>query len=639
MTRLRLLLRVVVSLVAAALVLGSCSFDPYKLPLPGGPDVGDDPITVTAQFRDVLDLVPDSTVKVNDVSVGKITDVRLQGYHALVTMKLRNDTELPDNAVATIQQTSLLGEKFVQLAAPDDPSPNRLRTGDVITMDRTGQNPEVEEVLGALSLLLNGGGVGQLQTITRELNKTLHGREGDARSVLHQIKVFSGQLDRHKHDIVTALEALNRLSGQLNHQRDTIDATLDELPGALQSINSQRHDLVRMLSSLAHLSGVATRVIRLSKDATIDTLRQLNPVLSQLQASGQNFVNAFQVALTYPFVDEVVGRDPQVARNLQMGDYTNLSIKLDISLDQDGSLPIPTGLPTQLPSLPTGLPTDLPTSEITKILGDVTKCLQSGDITSNACRKVLGDPQELLQLIAKCKKKKRDDNPVCQALEALPSLPTKGPLPSISLPTGLLPSVLGGAWHARRQPDGVRTARADHAAAVADVRPGAGRPARPGAGDEPMITRRTKVQLAIFALITMLGVSFVGAKYAQLNRLFYSTSYTVVAHFQDSGGMYAGGLVSYRGVRVGQVDKLVLTHDGVDAYLDDRARLGRQDPRGHPRRRRQPLRGRASSTSTSSRSRTTAPSCTTARRSRWPTPAPRSRPRSCWATSRTPSSR
>lgn len=83
-----------------------------------------------------------------------------------------------------------------------------------------------------------------------------------------------------------------------------------------------------------------------------------------------------------------------------------------------------------------------------------------------------------------------------------------------------------------------------------------------------MITRRTKIQLMIFALITLLGVSFVGAKYAQLNRLFYKTSYTVVAHFQDSGGMYAGGMVSYRGVRVGQVGKLVLTKQGVDAYLD-----------------------------------------------------------------------
>lgn len=83
-----------------------------------------------------------------------------------------------------------------------------------------------------------------------------------------------------------------------------------------------------------------------------------------------------------------------------------------------------------------------------------------------------------------------------------------------------------------------------------------------------MITPRTKVQLAVFALITMLGVSFVGARYAQLGRLFSSTSYTVVAHFHDSGGMYAGGLVSYRGVRVGAVQRLVLTRDGVDAYLD-----------------------------------------------------------------------
>jgi phospholipid/cholesterol/gamma-HCH transport system substrate-binding protein len=83
-----------------------------------------------------------------------------------------------------------------------------------------------------------------------------------------------------------------------------------------------------------------------------------------------------------------------------------------------------------------------------------------------------------------------------------------------------------------------------------------------------MITRRTKIQLMIFVLITLLGVSFVGAKYAQLNRLVYNTTYTVVAHFQDSGGMYAGGMVAYRGVRVGEVQKLVLTSDGVDAYLD-----------------------------------------------------------------------
>ena len=445
-------LRALVALLAAALLMTGCSFDVYKLPLPGGPDVGSDPITVTAQFRDVLDLVPDSTVKVHDVTVGKITDVELKGYTAQVTMQLRDDTHLPDNPVATIQQTSLLGEKFVELAPPaTGASSNPLQSGDVIPIADTGQNPEVEEVLGALSLLLNGGGVGQLQTITRELGRTLHGREGQARSVLHQVRSFAGQLDRHRHDIVSALDALDRLSRSLNHQRSTIDDTLDELPSALSSINTQRHDLVRMLRSLSHLSGVGVHVIELSKASTIDTLRQLSPVLGQLQASGDDFVKGLNVALTYPFVDEVVGRDPQVARNLQMGDYTNLDIKLDLSLDGLGSLPsVPVGLPTSLPTLPTALPT----SQITKLLGDVAACLQSGDVSSKACRTVLADPEKLLRLLTRCKKKGVSDNPVCQVLDALPSLPTGGPgAPTLTLPTllpSLLPSLLPRSTEARR---------------------------------------------------------------------------------------------------------------------------------------------------------------------------------------------
>jgi phospholipid/cholesterol/gamma-HCH transport system substrate-binding protein len=83
-----------------------------------------------------------------------------------------------------------------------------------------------------------------------------------------------------------------------------------------------------------------------------------------------------------------------------------------------------------------------------------------------------------------------------------------------------------------------------------------------------MITRRTKLQLLVFAIITLVGVSFVGARYARLDRVFLDQSYTVVAHFADSGGAFEGAEVSYRGVRVGQVEELVLTDDGVDILLD-----------------------------------------------------------------------
>jgi phospholipid/cholesterol/gamma-HCH transport system substrate-binding protein len=82
-----------------------------------------------------------------------------------------------------------------------------------------------------------------------------------------------------------------------------------------------------------------------------------------------------------------------------------------------------------------------------------------------------------------------------------------------------------------------------------------------------MITKRTKVQLMVFALITMVGVAYVGAKYARLDRLVFDDSYRVVAHFEDSGGIFAGAGVSYRGVTVGQVSKLAVTDDGVDVVM------------------------------------------------------------------------
>ena len=427
MTRVKAIVLLFVSVV----LLSGCEFDVYKLPLPGGPDVGDDPMTIKVHFADVLDLVPQSTVKVNDVSVGQVTDVDLDGYTAVVTVAVRKDVELPDNAVAEIRQTSLLGEKFVSLKAPDTgPSANLLASGDEIPLERSGRNPEVEEVLGALSLILNGGGIAQLQTITKELNLALEGREGAARSVLEQVRAFMGQLDANKTQIVDAIESLNRLALSVRKEQPSIDAALEELPSALRSIDSQRTDLVKMLRALDDLSGIGVEVIRASKTATIDSLEALNPVLNQLAASGDNFTKAFHVFLTYPFVDEVVGRDPQVARNLHMGDYTNLSVQLEVDLTGGGGPPtLPTNLPTQI--------------DPTVIVDNVLQCIASGDLNSAACQRVLATPAELLRLKEECAKPRNQDKDVCKQLNQVPNPPV--PLPTESVPTGLpsLPTLPG----------------------------------------------------------------------------------------------------------------------------------------------------------------------------------------------------
>jgi phospholipid/cholesterol/gamma-HCH transport system substrate-binding protein len=82
-----------------------------------------------------------------------------------------------------------------------------------------------------------------------------------------------------------------------------------------------------------------------------------------------------------------------------------------------------------------------------------------------------------------------------------------------------------------------------------------------------MITKRTKMQLLVFALITMVGVAYVGARYARLDRLIFDDSYRVVAHFKESGGIFTGAIVSYRGVTVGQVGDMEVTDRGVDVIL------------------------------------------------------------------------
>ncbi|WP_230487418.1 MCE family protein [Nocardioides anomalus] len=444
--------------LVGSVALSGCDFDVYSLPLPGGTDVGDHPIEVTVQFQDVLDLVPKSTVKVNDVSVGQVKSIDLEGYHANVEIELRDDTKLPENTVAEIRQTSLLGEKFVSLAAPESGAEGSLETGDVIPLERTGRNPEVEEVLGALSLILNGGGVAQLKTITQELNKALSGREGDVRSVLDQVNTFTSTLDTNKVQIVDALEALNRLSISARQQEDNIDEALEQLPSALTSIDGQRQDLVKMLQALDDLSGVGVQVISASKDATINSLRQLQPVLNQLAASGDDLVNAVNVFYAYPFVDEVVGRDPQVARNLHMGDYTNLSIELQLDLTK--GLPTVPGIPTELVCTPLSQIPDLgPLPPLDQLCADtiaaINKCTQSPSLKN--CKDL---PDFLIKQV--CQALPVPIPLLCNGLGLnlggggggsgvpLPSLPTL-PLPSVSgLPDlgGVVGGVLGGLGRA-----------------------------------------------------------------------------------------------------------------------------------------------------------------------------------------------
>jgi phospholipid/cholesterol/gamma-HCH transport system substrate-binding protein len=286
------------------LLLSGCGFrGAYSLSLPGGADLGDHPYTVTVQFSDVLDLVPQSGVRVRDVPVGRVESISLgKDWTASVTVQVNGDVQLPANATAAIQQSSLLGEKYVELAAPTaEPPQGRLGNGSTIPLDRTSRNVEVEELLGALSLVLNGGGLAQLDTINRELGVALQGRESGVRNTLDQLQTFIGGLDSQKEQINRALDSVNALAATLAGRTATIDNALDSIPPGLDVFNQQRDLLVSMLQSLARLGDVGTRIINESGADTVNDLKLLQPILSQLTAAGPDLANSLDLLLTYPF--------------------------------------------------------------------------------------------------------------------------------------------------------------------------------------------------------------------------------------------------------------------------------------------------------------------------------------------------
>lgn len=309
---------------AAGIAMVGCSSGGiYHLPLPGGANLGSHPYRVTARFSDVVDLVPQAAVKVNNVAVGRVTRIFLppRSWTANVTMLINGNVRLPANSIAEIAQASLLGEQYVALSPPPGIRPvGHLANDAVIPLTRTTTNATVEQVLGALSLLLNGGGIRQLHVITTQLDAALSGNEPQIRSLFAELHTLLANLNSHRHSIMVALDGLRSLSATLAAHDRQIGHVLDHLTPGLTVLAEQRAQLVTMLNSLDKLTGIAVSTINASQANLVSDLRELDPILGRLADAGQSLPLALQVLLTYPFTDQVL--------NDVRGDYLNAYLKL-----------------------------------------------------------------------------------------------------------------------------------------------------------------------------------------------------------------------------------------------------------------------------------------------------------------------
>ncbi len=315
--------------VLAVLVSAGCGWRGLNsLPMPGTEGDGPGAFTIQAQLPDVNNIQQNSRVRVGDVNVGTVTKIERQDWHALLTMRLNGNVDLPENSTVTIGQTSLLGSLHIELAPPTGTAPRgRLHDGSVIPLSSGGAYPSTEQTLAAVSLLLNGGGIGQIQDITTSFSTAFAGREGDLRSLITQLDQFITYANDQKNDIIAATDSLNNLVSGFAEQRPVVDRALKTVPQALDVLKKERETLVSALDQLGKFSALVADTSMQTKEALVQELKNLGPVLQSLADAGPALTRSLSFFAVYPFAKETLDK-------WFRGDYANLTAIIDLTLSR-----------------------------------------------------------------------------------------------------------------------------------------------------------------------------------------------------------------------------------------------------------------------------------------------------------------
>lgn len=309
----------------ALVALAGCSTTMRDLPIPGT-GVAGDTVEVRAQFAEALNLAQGAPVKVNGVDMGQVESIAPNDFTAEVTMTLKDEAQLRDGARARLRYNTPLGELFVDVTNP--------ATGPLLGEDAelgladTETAPTVEDALAQASLLVNGGGLEQLQTVSRELNTALNGKEGDVRTLLDRARVFLVEANATTGSIDQVLASLDSLSRTLSSRERTINRAVREIRPAARVLRERTPDFTRLLAEVERFTGAANDTVQATRAQLLRMLTQLEPVLAELAANQGRFESMLR-----GIVDAAVAADEVVAT-----DYLNISLQLHLDGQQSDGL-------------------------------------------------------------------------------------------------------------------------------------------------------------------------------------------------------------------------------------------------------------------------------------------------------------
>ncbi len=307
-----------VAMLALALgLMSACGTTMRDLPIPGT-GVSGDTIEVKAKFDDALNLAVGAPVKVNGVDMGKVKSIEADDFKAIATLTVKTEANVRTDAQARLRYTTPLGELFVDVTNPTKGTV--LADHGSLAPENATTAPSVEDALAQASLLINGGGLDQLQTVTEELNTALNGNEGDYRALLDKATVFLTQANSTTQAIDGVLNSMNSLSKTLNGRKKTINRALQDIRPAARVLRKKTPEFTALLAEVEKFSGAANDTVNKTRAQLLTMLSEIEPVLAEFAANNGPFQNSLRAVIDAAgAADNVIGTD-----------YLNIALELHV---------------------------------------------------------------------------------------------------------------------------------------------------------------------------------------------------------------------------------------------------------------------------------------------------------------------
>jgi len=257
---------------------------------------GSNDMTVQARFTDVADLAPSAPVMMADVRIGKVDSISLDHNLALVTMSIDPSAHVPQDVVARVRRTSLLGERIIDLVVPDGLPENAPLLKDGAVIRETMVRPDLEDLVKSGTAALAPVAAGELATLVDEGAKGFGSSGGTLRTLLVELKDIVHAYETHTGDIESLVGSMNQLNTTLASHARQQGLSVVNTEKALSSLRTQMPALRAAIKSLNRLSVGGESILRAHADQMGRFFRQMRTIVGQLNADQASILGILKYA-------------------------------------------------------------------------------------------------------------------------------------------------------------------------------------------------------------------------------------------------------------------------------------------------------------------------------------------------------